>query len=134
LKRYNFFDPYYQLFFFILGDFMDITCGKLDIEDIIACSLALKKSEYKIFQVLLQSKMNMTIQQLSETLKLDRTTIQKIIKVLSGKGLIQRYQENLENGGYTYNYTIKNKPEVKNFIKQALKTWYESSVQQIDKC
>ena len=113
---------------------MDITCGKLDIEDIIACSLALKKSEYKIFQVLLQSKMNMTIQQLSETLKLDRTTIQKIIKVLSGKGLIQRYQENLENGGYTYNYTIKNKPEVKNFIKQALKTWYESSVQQIDKC
>jgi predicted transcriptional regulator len=113
---------------------MDITCGKLDIQDIIACSLSLKKSEYKIFEVLLRSKDNLTIQQLSDKLKLDRTTIQKILKTLSEKNLIQRYQENLENGGYIFNYTIKNKMEVKKYIKDALKQWYEASVMQIDKC
>jgi predicted transcriptional regulator len=113
---------------------MDITCGRLDIKDIIACSLSLKKSEYKIFEVLLKSKENLTIQQLSDKLKLDRTTIQKILKVLTSKGLILRYQQNLENGGYIFNYTIKNKLEVKNFIKSALKAWYEASMQQIDKC
>lgn len=113
---------------------MDITCGKLDIKDIIACSLSLKKSEYRIFEVLIRSKHNLTIQQLSEQLDLDRTTIQKILKKLTSKGLIQRYQENLGQGGYVFNYTIKNKLEVKGHIKNALKAWYDSSVQQIDRC
>jgi len=113
---------------------MDITCGKLDIEDVIACSLTLKKSEYKIFEVLLRSRENLTIQQISDKLKLDRTTIQKILKTLSSKGLIHRLQQNLENGGYIYNYTIKDKPTVKKHIKDALKIWYEKSITQIDNC
>jgi predicted transcriptional regulator len=113
---------------------MDITCGKLDIEDIIACSLSLKKSEYKIFEVLLRSKENLTIQQISDKLKLDRTTIQKILKTLSEKGLIHRFQQNLENGGYIYNYNIKDKPAVKKHIKDALKIWFENSITQIDSC
>ena len=113
---------------------MDITCGKLDIEDVIACSLSLKKSEYKIFEILLRSKENLTIQQIAGKLKLDRTTVQKILKTLTGKGLIHRFQQNLENGGYIYNYNIKEKPAVKKHIKDALKAWYENSVRQIDNC
>lgn len=113
---------------------MDITCGKLEIEDVIACSLSLKKSEYKIFEVLLRSKENLTIQQLSNKLKLDRTTIQKILKSLTEKGLIHRLQQNLENGGYVYNYSIKDKPAVKKHIKGSLKQWYENSIKQIDNC
>lgn len=113
---------------------MDITCGKLDIKDVIACSLDLKKSEYKIFEALLKSKENLTIQQLSDKLKLDRTTIQKILKTLSGKNLIHRLQQNLDNGGYIYNYNIKEKLSVKKHIKDALKQWYDASVKQIDNC
>lgn len=111
---------------------MDITCGKIDIEDIIACSLSLKKSEYKIFEILLRTNENLTIKQISDKLKLDRTTIQKILKTLSEKGLIHRLQKNLENGGYIYNYNIKDKPAVKKYIKDALKIWYEKSILQID--
>ncbi len=113
---------------------MDITCGKLDIEDVIACSLSLKKSEYKIFEVLLRSKDNLTIQQISDKLKLDRTTIQKILKTLSEKGLTHRLQQNLENGGYIYNYSIKEKHAVKKHIKESLKQWYDNSIKQIDNC
>lgn len=113
---------------------LDITCGKLEIQDIIACSLALKKSEYRIFEVLLKSHENLTIQQISEKLELDRTTIQKILKTLSGKSLVQRYQQNLENGGYIYNYNIKDKPAVKKHIKDSLRMWYENSMRQIDNC
>jgi predicted transcriptional regulator len=113
---------------------MDITCGKVDIEDVIACSLSLKKSEYKIFEVLLRSKENLTIQQISDKLKLDRTTIQKILKTLSSKGLIHRLQQNLENGGYIFNYTVKDKHSIKKHIKESLKQWYEKSISQIDNC
>ncbi|MGV8150981.1 MAG: helix-turn-helix domain-containing protein [Candidatus Woesearchaeota archaeon] len=113
---------------------MDITCGKLDIEDVIACSLSLKKSEYKIFELLLRTKTDISIQQISEKLELDRTTIQKILKTLSEKGLIHRLQQNLENGGYIYNYTIKDKLRVKKHIKESLKNWYEHSIKQIDNC
>ncbi|MEM4637851.1 MAG: helix-turn-helix domain-containing protein [Candidatus Woesearchaeota archaeon] len=111
---------------------MDITCGKLDIEDVIACSLSLKKSEYRIFELLLKSKDNLTIQEISKQLKLDRTTIQKILMSLTKKGLIQRFQQNLEKGGYIYNYTIKNKSDVKKHIKESLRVWYENSLKQID--
>lgn len=111
---------------------MDITCGKIDIEDIIACSLSLKKSEYKIFEILLRTKENLTIKQISDKLKLDRTTIQKILKTLSEKRLIHRLQQNLENGGYIYTYNIKDKPAIKKYIKDALKLWYEKSILQID--
>lgn len=113
---------------------MDITCGKLDIEDVIACSLSLKKSEYKIFEILLRSKENMTIQEICDRLKLDRTTIQKILKALSQKSLVHRYQQNLDNGGYLYSYNVKDKQAVKNHIKNSLKQWYEKSVKQIDNC
>jgi len=113
---------------------MDITCGKLDIEDVIACSLSLKKSEYKIFEILLKSKEDLTIQQIAAKLKLDRTTIQKVLKTLSSKGLIHRFQQNLENGGYIYNYNIKDKSAVKKHIKESLKQWYERSIIQIDNC
>ncbi|HIH32528.1 TPA: HTH domain-containing protein [Candidatus Woesearchaeota archaeon] len=113
---------------------MDITCGKLDIKDIIACSLSLKKSEYRIFELLIKSRSNLTIQQLSEQLSLDRTTIQKILKTLTNKGLIQRFQQNLENGGYIFNYKIKDKNSVKNHIKDSLRQWSESAIKQIDNC
>ncbi|GIU69670.1 MAG: transcriptional regulator [Candidatus Woesearchaeota archaeon] len=111
---------------------MDITCGKVDIEDIIACSLSLKKSEYRVFEVLLKTKENLTIVEIAEKLNLDRTTIQKIMKKLSDKGLIHRFQQNLENGGYIYNYNIKDKVAVKKHIKDLLRIWYENSISQID--
>lgn len=111
---------------------MDITCGRLDIEDIIACSLSLKKSDYKIFEILLKSKENITIQGLSEKLKLDRTTIQKILKILSKKGLIIRYQKNLVHGGYVYSYAIKDKHAVKSHIKTLLSKWYDKAINQVD--
>lgn len=113
---------------------MDVTCGKLDIEDVIACSLSLKKSEYKVFELLLRSKDNISIQQISTQLSLDRTTIQKILKTLSDKKLIVRFQENLESGGYVYNYNIKDKQSVKKHIKDSLRTWYETSIKKIDSC
>lgn len=113
---------------------MDITCGKVDIEDIIACSLSLKRSEYRVFKILLRTKENLTIAEIADKLELDRTTVQKIIKKLSEKGLIYRFQQNLDNGGYVYNYNIKDKIAVKKHIKDSLKIWYENSISQIDNC
>lgn len=111
---------------------MDITCGRLTIQDIIACSLDLKKSEYKLFEILLREKEPLTIIDLSKKLSLDRTTVQKILKVFSHKGLVQRYQLNLENGGYVFRYAVKDKQSIKKHLKTMLKNWYETSSNTIE--
>ena|SRR3989338_3115604 len=116
----------------VSGAKLDITCGKIEIGDIIACSLDLKKSEYRIFEYLLRSKSEETISRISKDLDLDRTTIQKILGVLFEKGLVARFQKNLKGGGYIFSYSIKEKPKLKSHIKKLLGEWHDDSVRQID--
>ncbi len=56
-------------------------------------------------------------------MKLDRTTIQKAIKKLVEKDLANRIQNNISKGGYTFLYTINNKEEIKNKIKETIRRW-----------
>ncbi len=111
---------------------MEFACKQIDVKDIIGCSLGLKKSEYKIFEALLIYKERVTIAQLSLKLKLDRTTVQKVVKEFVARGLVQRYQENLDNGGYVFTYKIKEKSELKKQIHKALDGWIQTTRSSID--
>jgi predicted transcriptional regulator len=112
---------------------MNYECGKVDIEELLGCSLNLKKSEYKVFKILLKEHDALTATELSEKLSLDRTTIQKILGKFIENSLVQRFQENLSNGGYLYRYKVKNKDEIKKHIRQILINWYTKGNEMIDK-
>ena len=111
---------------------MEFACKKIDVQDIIACSLGLKKSEYKIFEELLQSD-NVTLKELSKKLSLDRTTLQKVLKRFVDNELVERFQENLDNGGYIFIYQIKDKVILKKRIHTAIDKWYDTAKIAIDK-
>lgn len=111
---------------------MEFACKKIDVQDIIACSLGLKKSEYKVFEELLYSD-HITLKELSKRLRLDRTTLQKVLKNFISNDLVLRYQENLDNGGYVFVYKIKDKSILKKRINAALERWYDAARQSIDK-
>ena len=111
---------------------MEFACKKIDVQDIIACSLGLKKSEYKVFEALLQSD-HVSLKELSKKLNLDRTTLQKILKRFVDNDLVQRFQENLDNGGYVFLYKIKGKEILKKRINAALEKWYETAKLSIEK-
>jgi predicted transcriptional regulator len=111
---------------------MEFACKKIDVQDIIACSLGLKKSEYKVFEALLKSD-HVTLKELSKQLELDRTTLQKVLKHFVNNDLVLRYQENLDNGGYVFVYKIKDKSILKKRINSAIDKWYDTAKHAIDK-
>jgi predicted transcriptional regulator len=110
----------------------NVVCGKLNVDDIIACSLSLKKSEFRLFKELMILTDQVTVIELAEKLNLDRTTVQKIIKSFMQKGLVTRYQENLDNGGYLFLYAIKDKEKIRAHIKKMLATWYDLAIKSIE--
>jgi predicted transcriptional regulator len=112
---------------------MNYECGKVDIEELLACSLNLKKSEYKIFKVLFKEERALTAIEVSDMLTLDRTTVQKVLKKFLENSLVQRFQENLENGGYLFRYKVKDKQNIKRHIRFILKRWYDSGNEMIEK-
>jgi predicted transcriptional regulator len=111
---------------------MEFACRNVDVQDVIACSLGLKKSEYKVFEVLLNSD-HVTIKQLSKKLGLDRTTLQKVLKHFVSIALVERFQENLDVGGYIFVYKIKDKAILKGRIHAAIDRWHNTARQAIDK-
>ena len=110
---------------------MEFACKQVDVKDVIACSLGLKKSEYKVFEVLLHSD-SITLKSLSKKLDLDRTTLQKIFKTFVNNDLVERYQENLDSGGYIFVYKIKDKQVLKKRINAAIDKWHDAARQAID--
>jgi len=112
---------------------MNYECGKVDIEELLACSLNLKKSEFKIFKLLFKEEPALTAIELSEKLSLDRTTVQKILKKFLENHLVQRFQENLDNGGYLFRYKVKDKQDIKKHIRLILSNWYSKGNEMIEK-
>jgi len=111
---------------------MEFACRQIDVQDIIACSLGLKKSEYKVFEILLYGA-HVTVQDLSKELGLDRTTLQKVLKKFVDKDLVVRHQENLDNGGYIFVYKIRDKSILKKRINAAIDNWHETARHSVDK-
>ncbi|MFA5797917.1 MAG: MarR family transcriptional regulator [Candidatus Woesearchaeota archaeon] len=112
---------------------MEFACRQLRIEEVIRCSLDLRKSEYTLIECMVKEKHAITIQDISKKLKLDRTTVQKMMKRFYAKSLVERYQENLDGGGYIFTYKLKNKELLKQRIKEIIKSWYESVNTSVDK-
>ena len=98
-------------------------CKTISMEEIVRCSFNINKTEYKVLVFLLRHKQEYSVQEIAEKLGKERTTIQKAIKSLLAKGLLFRRQVNLDNGGYVYYYSIKNKEEIKKRIIELVDSW-----------
>jgi predicted transcriptional regulator len=104
---------------------IDFACKRIELEDLIRCSLNLSKSDFKLFNFLLTND-SFTVKSLSDKLDLDRTTIQKSVKKLLDRGILEQYQENLSPGGYRFIYKIKEKDQIKKKILSIIKNWTEN--------
>ena len=69
---------------------------------------------------------------ISSTLNLDITTVQKALKKLYEKKVLRRHQKNLENGGYVYYYGILSKREVKRTIQKIIDNWAGKAKKEIE--
>lgn len=102
---------------------IDFACKQFNIEEIIKCSLGLTKAEFEIFRFMLEHSEEYNTQDISKKKNLELSTVQRTLKKLVDKEVVHRRQINLEQGGYIYVYSIKNKKAIREKINSLLKDW-----------
>jgi predicted transcriptional regulator len=112
---------------------IDFACKKFDLEEVVKCSLGLSKSEFKLLKFLMEKRSQFTTEELSKELGLDKSTIQRAVKKMHGKGLLTRGQINQTVGGYVFLYRIKNRENVRKIVLDTVEGWVEVFRENINK-
>jgi predicted transcriptional regulator len=103
---------------------IDFACQQFDLTSIIKCSLSLTKADFKVLSFMTQNTSEwLTSDDLAKKLKLNLSTIQRAVKKLHEKELVDRNQNNLDNGGYIYIYKSKPKSDIADIIMKIVNAW-----------
>lgn len=70
---------------------------------------------------------------LSKALKLDISTVQRSVKKLYEKEILQRSQQNLDGGGYVFKYKVNSRAKIKNIIMDVVNSWADRLGQELEK-
>ena len=108
-------------------------CKEINLYEIMKCSFALTKTEHKVLLFMVKANTNFPIKELGQKLSLERSTIQKAIKTLTDKGLVERKQQNIEEGGYRFCYSAIQQSLIKEKMLQSVKDWHNSVESLINK-
>lgn len=103
----------------------NIACRTITIEDVIRCSYSLSKSELRVLKYLMV-KGSSTVLDIAKDLRLERSTVQKILRKLVEKKVVYRKQINLKRG-YKYIYVVKNLSDIKKEILFIIERWYHEA-------
>ena len=91
--------------------------------DVIRCVFKIKDYEIEVYFYLLDHPES-TIAEVSESLKKDRSSIQRSIQTLMDKGMINRKFRVLGVGGFTDIYIALSLEETKKIMERELQIWY----------
>ncbi len=91
--------------------------------DVIRCVFKIKDYEIEVYFYLLDHP-GSTIAEVSESLKKDRSSIQRSIQTLMDKSMINRKFRVLGVGGFTYIYIALPLEETKKIMERELQIWY----------
>ena len=112
---------------------ISFACKTINFEDLVRCSFDFNKTEFKIFIFLLSKKEPLCVSTIADALSKDRTTVQKAMKQLLDKEIVFKHQVNLEGGGYSYLYKIKDKDYIKEKLLNIVNGWSKQVINYIDK-
>ena len=110
---------------------ISFSCHHIDFKDLVMCSFNLNKTEYNLLMFLLSQQDSLSASQIGEMTKKDRTTIQKAIKKLFEKELVLKHQVNLDTGGYTFVYKVKDRAYIRGTILDIVNKWHKGVVESI---
>ncbi|RME53421.1 MarR family transcriptional regulator [Candidatus Woesearchaeota archaeon] len=103
---------------------IDFACKRFSLDEVIKCSLGLTKAEFAILKHFIkQSQERFSTKELAEALAIDQSTVQRAVKKLHEKNVLDRYQINLDGGGYLFTYQLKGKAHLRRIIKNIIQGW-----------
>ncbi len=105
---------------------VSFACKNVELKDIIKCSFNLNKTEYELFLFLIKHADGGMIKDISKMVGFERSTVQKALKALVGKKIVERIQRNNEGGGYSFYYRIIDKGDIKKRVLDNVDKWQKS--------
>lgn len=95
-----------------------------DFNDVMRCVFKIKDYEIEVFFYLLDHP-GSTIAEISEYFNKDRSSIQRSLKTLNDKGMINRKFRVLGAGGFKYVYTARPLDDIKKEMDHELHIWHK---------
>ena len=103
---------------------IDFACKTFQLDEIIRCSFTITKADFRVMEYMVKRDEHwFTTEELAENLNLNLTTIQRAVKKLFEKQVLERKQNNLSSGGYIYIYRIKDKSQIRKLILEIIDDW-----------
>ena len=96
-------------------------CRRLSFDDVLKCSLGLSKSEAETMKAVLKMRQPFTVAEIAERMSKDRSVAQRHLKKLGGKGVLLRFQQNRDGGGYEFVYRTIARRELKKILYRGIK-------------
>ena len=107
---------------------VSFACKTMDIKDLIMCSFDFTKTEFKLFDFLVgKDKKTYTVVDLASNVGLDRTSVQRALKKLVEKKIVERRAKNMDSGGFYYIYKIQHKEDIKDKLRDNMASWYKTA-------
>lgn len=103
---------------------IDFACKEFRLNDVIKCALNLTRADMKVIELFFDTPEKwVNTEDIANDTGLDLSTVQRSVKKLHEKEILTKSQTNLDRGGYTYIYKLKEKNEIKEIIMQIVHKW-----------
>lgn len=102
---------------------INFSCEKVDFKDIIKCNYGLNETQYLVFELLLKSNKGLSVKDIIEYTKKDRTTIQKILIKLYQDKIVFKRQMNLDRG-FMFVYFLNDRNKLIDEIEENINSYY----------
>ena len=100
-------------------------CSRYTLKDIMCCVFGLKNFDVSVYFTLLKYG-KLKVNEISEKLNRDRSTVQRAVQNLINAGIVHRRQVNIKEGGYVYVYEAVPFENIKSEIKTTMNKWCKS--------
>jgi predicted transcriptional regulator len=113
---------------------IDFACKEFKVEDVIKCALNLTKADLKVMRYFINEEDKWAdTESLSRALELDISTMQRSVKKLHEKEILQRSQQNLDGGGYIFRYKAHSRAKIKDIVMTVVNSWADHVGQELEK-
>ena len=103
----------------------------MECEGLLECFHGLKELDKRCFQELVDAETAVTIDELSEQVDRERSTVYRAVQRLLNAGLIQKEQINYDQGGYYHVYQPTDPAKISGEMQRMLNDWYAKMGQLI---
>jgi predicted transcriptional regulator len=112
---------------------MDFACRRISLDEVIKCGLGLTKSDFIVLSYFIKHRTLFSTKDISDALKLDISTVQRTVKKLFEKSILERNQINLAEGGYQFEYRARKKEEIKRIVLGIVESWSKRVEDEFEK-